>query len=496
MEKYDVVVIGAGNSGIYAAAALAKSGIKTLLVESHNLCGGCATSFVRGRFEFDVSLHGMDHETIESVRRVVGLNNKLPLYPPQFEFVSVQDGKIHRDFYDHSKDLAAQVEAYYPGLGKSFKEVEQRILDIKAGFVELGNASSKLKMASTMIKHKNVLLNGFKSTQEFYDKYKVPAYVRSFLTKYWWYNGVRLTDVPEFLNCMVCDFDGPHAYIQDTAHSYMAYLERFIREHGGTVLLNTSATEILTKENSVIGIQTDQGDQIEAKHVICAMDPRIGVGKLLQGQDTFKKEIMQEEEKIQENFSFFMIYLGLDCSAEELGLKAPHIVINEDLDPNVLWDHMKDLDGPKTIGVMCPNLTVKDASQEGTCIVSLSVPVQGSVLENLSQKEYVKVKHEFTKRIIEKTEKYLNIDLKSHIEEMDVATPSTFARYASMYNGGLGNYMSLEQSKKIQSLTKKLNQSIDGLSFIGQFAGNLGYANMESGYKFGLEIAKKVKGGK
>ena len=57
MKSYDVIVVGAGNGGLTAAATTAKAGYKTLLLERHNLPGGCATSFVRGRFEFEVALH-------------------------------------------------------------------------------------------------------------------------------------------------------------------------------------------------------------------------------------------------------------------------------------------------------------------------------------------------------------------------------------------------------------------------------------------------------
>ena len=55
--EYDVVVIGAGNAGLTAAATLARKGARVLLLERHNSPGGCATSFCRGRFEFEVSLH-------------------------------------------------------------------------------------------------------------------------------------------------------------------------------------------------------------------------------------------------------------------------------------------------------------------------------------------------------------------------------------------------------------------------------------------------------
>ena len=57
MSKYDAVVIGAGTGGLSAALSLANAGKKVLLLEKHNLPGGCSSSFVRGRLEFDASLH-------------------------------------------------------------------------------------------------------------------------------------------------------------------------------------------------------------------------------------------------------------------------------------------------------------------------------------------------------------------------------------------------------------------------------------------------------
>ena len=56
-EKYDAIVIGAGLGGLSAAAMLARNGLGVLLLERHNVPGGYATSFVRGRYEFEVALH-------------------------------------------------------------------------------------------------------------------------------------------------------------------------------------------------------------------------------------------------------------------------------------------------------------------------------------------------------------------------------------------------------------------------------------------------------
>ena len=56
-KNYDIIVIGAGCGGLTAAACAAKEGKKVLLLERHNAPGGFSSSFVRGRFEFDISLH-------------------------------------------------------------------------------------------------------------------------------------------------------------------------------------------------------------------------------------------------------------------------------------------------------------------------------------------------------------------------------------------------------------------------------------------------------
>jgi prolycopene isomerase len=62
-RRFDVIVIGAGLGGLSAATTMAHNGLDVLLLERHNVPGGYATSFVRGRaaggqpYEFEVALH-------------------------------------------------------------------------------------------------------------------------------------------------------------------------------------------------------------------------------------------------------------------------------------------------------------------------------------------------------------------------------------------------------------------------------------------------------
>ena len=59
-KSYDCIIIGAGNGGLAAAIRILEKKLSCLVLEKHNLPGGFATSFRRGRFEFEASLHELN----------------------------------------------------------------------------------------------------------------------------------------------------------------------------------------------------------------------------------------------------------------------------------------------------------------------------------------------------------------------------------------------------------------------------------------------------
>ena len=123
MKKYDAVVIGAGNGGLVAAIRLLQGGAKTLLVEKHNLPGGFATSFRRGRFEFEASLHELnDFGTADNAGDVrvlfdeLGVTDKIEWtqIPEAYRVISRAE-KLDATMPFGVKAFIEKMEQYVPG---------------------------------------------------------------------------------------------------------------------------------------------------------------------------------------------------------------------------------------------------------------------------------------------------------------------------------------------------------------------------------------------
>ena len=57
MEKYDVVIIGAGPAGLTAGYELSKSDKKTIILEKKHRVGGLAETKVFDEFRYDIGPH-------------------------------------------------------------------------------------------------------------------------------------------------------------------------------------------------------------------------------------------------------------------------------------------------------------------------------------------------------------------------------------------------------------------------------------------------------
>ena len=119
MSKSEVVVVGAGIAGLTSAAILSKQGLSVTLIEAHTQSGGCAGTFKRKNYIFDVGatqVAGLEEGGIHSK-----IFDFLDIPTPEATIldpaciVDLKDGfKPISIWYEKSKWLAEQ-EMQFPG---------------------------------------------------------------------------------------------------------------------------------------------------------------------------------------------------------------------------------------------------------------------------------------------------------------------------------------------------------------------------------------------
>ena len=123
MEKrLDVVVVGAGIAGLTAAALLAREGLTVELLEAHQQSGGCAGTFRRGPYTFDVGATqvaglepGGSHQRLLA-HFGLPLPQATPLDPACV--VDLADGQPPVRIWRDPERWAAERELQFPGSGR------------------------------------------------------------------------------------------------------------------------------------------------------------------------------------------------------------------------------------------------------------------------------------------------------------------------------------------------------------------------------------------
>ncbi len=451
MPKFDAVVIGAGNGGLAAACRLAKAGKKTLLIEQHNLPGGVASSFRRGRFEFETALHELcefgSAENPGGCRQTIvdefGLDINWYMVPDNFRVITTaRDGSpIDATLPCGRENFINKMEEYVPGCRESVEKFfdlgTETLAAGKYMTASGGHPDSKLMQE----KYPNFLRTAAYPVNRVLKALKMPDKAQDIMNTYWGYLGVDADHLSfmQYVN-MVCLYVNHGAWIPEKTSNQLTtgLLERF-RAMGGTAWFNCRAEEILfDEEEHVNGLRTTSGI-VDTRYIICNANPSMVYANMV------PQNILPDRERklaAARRYSarMFVVYMGLNKSAEELGLKDYSYFLPQSADSVKEYESLKRIETNKYNIALCYNVVNPKASPEGTCIVSLTTTYMEDCWSEIAPKDYVKTKNKVASDMIDWFEEKTGIIIRPYIEEFEVATPWTFCRYASVPQGAAYGY--------------------------------------------------------
>lgn len=482
-KSYDIIVIGAGCGGLSAAVCATKKGKKVLLLEKHSSPGGFATSFVRGRFEFETSLNQLcsitDTSELSELRTILDeadISSKLnQVKIPDFYrlITKTRTGdKIDATMPFGTNEFIEKMESYVPGSKPSMTrlfELAEEIQKATLFISEIENQPNFSEIREIMKKYTGFVRTAPYSVNEVLNALDVPAKARDIFEAYWLHFGVdcdRLSFthyILKIFSLIRCGSSIP------TARSYalsMALAGEF-EDNGGEIRYNSPVSRIKFKNGHACGVILKNGESINCKHIICNCSPTTAYAKMMKTSDVPASAVKRTNARTLGARSG-CVYLGLNRSAQELGIKDYSVIITTASDSVEQYQAMKNIDTNNNLIATCLNIAHPDCSPKGTTILCLSTIYTDNCWANVLPEEYFNEKDILAARLISSYESATGITIHNSIEELEVATPITFAHYTSTPQGVTHGYLASDWDGLLpRIMTEKTDNDTPGLRFCG-----------------------------
>ena len=462
------------------ACRAARMGLKVLVFERHNLPGGAASSFVRGRFEFDSALHELPDFGEGEHRAELALNfdelgietDTLPI-PDAFRFYAKKDdGEELLDItFPHGREAVYDIiRRECPDDVECVDKFFMAAEDMLNGLNYFGSMRGNVDPEVFRTEHANFMRLLSMSIGEFFDTIGMSQKCKDIFSAYWPYQGADIytVDASRYL-LMVKGYFLDGAFIpRHRAHMLSLAIVERARQLGAEFRFCTEVTKVLTKKGAVCGVEAG-GKKYYCTAIASNTFPEIVYSKLLDNRKLVPKYELQKANARHYGFRGFCVYMGLDASAEELGIKDYTMFITNSLDSVELFKGCADKDAAAyQLDALCLNIANPGCSPEGTCIFVLTISFTDDAWADVTEADYWAVKDRVADEMIDTYEKKMGINIRDHIEEIEIATPMTFAHYMNSPQGTIYGYFS-DRWDGMSSRTVAAGEepTIPGLFFVG-----------------------------
>ncbi len=298
-RTYDAIVIGGGHNGLVNGAYLAKSGLKTLILERRHLVGGAAiTEELRPGFWFTTFSYALSLLRPDIIHDLeLTKHGFMPLLMPStfapmengdYLLLGQDHGENTREIARHSQNDADAYEAFNHDVLRVCRAIKPLLdqvppdifSDDPEELVALAMLGSRFRKLDRKVLHDAVrLLTG--SAADFLDDYFESDIIKGYLasssiigTKVGPYSqGSGLVLLYHLLGEHDGEF-GAWAFHKQGNGGFTKVLARAAKALGAEIALESPVERVITRDGRATGVALVDGTEFHAPVVVSALDPR------------------------------------------------------------------------------------------------------------------------------------------------------------------------------------------------------------------------------
>jgi all-trans-retinol 13,14-reductase len=309
MEKFDVIIIGSGLSGLQCGYILSKEGFKVCVLEQHKQIGGCLQNFTRNQCVFDTGIHyigGLDEgQSLNRYFKYFGLMGNLDLQrmdTEAFDVIKFANDPVEYKYAMGHDNFVETMTGFFPSENRTLQKYVQKLQDICNHFPLYNIEYKDLEISELQLFSENA--------HEYFRSITADEKLQNVLAG----TNPLYAGVPEktplYVHALVNNSFIESSWRVVKGSSQIAeLLAESIRSMGGSILTNAKVEQFEFTGRDLTGVKLANGEVIEAKNFISSIHPALTVAMIdeVHLRKAYRERIMNLENT-NSNFTLYVVF--------------------------------------------------------------------------------------------------------------------------------------------------------------------------------------------